>query len=137
MVVEYNDIFYRMIEAFIDLQMPKKLLVGEAEDDFDPELLEEYKNMRRENLDYFKASMILLDSNYFTDEAFLYFFPMILKHIFDNNGLLTPLVTRLKNLDESKLNDSQIQTVAEMVEALEIIDKNTKAEESEDLITIL
>lgn len=137
MVVEYNDIFYRMIEAFIDLQMPNNLLVDEAETEFDPDLLDEYKNMRREDLDYFKASMILLDSNYFTDEAFLYFFPMILKQIFDNDGLLKPLIARLEKLDKEELTYEQNEVVTDMVEALKIIEKNTANSNSEEIITFL
>jgi hypothetical protein len=126
-----------MIEAFIHLQLPEKLLVEDAEKDFDQDLLDEYKSMRREDLDYFKASMILLDAPYFTDEAFLYFFPMLLKQIFDNDGLLRPLINRLEKLDFDKLNPDQIDTIEDMLKTLKQIEENTSDKESNELITIL
>lgn len=126
-----------MIEAFIDVSLPDQILFADSNGDIDSDTIEEYKSIRREELDYFTASMILLDAKYFTDKAILYFFPMLLKQIIENDGLLEPLLDRLKTINHNQLSENQSEVLRDMVLALDMIVQKTKESGNNELITLL
>lgn len=133
MVIKYNDIFYRFIETFISYGRPQLILKDEAFANFNDDIIVEYKKIRREELDYFKASMILLDGQHFTDEAFIYFFPMLVKHILDHNGHIEAVIIRLKSIDFSNFNEVENDVLNKMIIALDEI-KNNYNDDANEII---
>ena len=87
MELNYKDIFYNFIEAFIYLPKPENPLKKELINSLNKKSIEFYQNLDRFSLDYETSSMIILDSKYFTDDAYLYYFPMTIKNIIENKQL--------------------------------------------------
>ena len=136
MIINYNDVFYKFIECFLHLDRPNKIIIENPNDIYNLELINQYKHITRDELDYTSATMILLDSNHFTDEAFIYFFPMLIKHILDQNGLLEAVINRLNIIDITQFSKNENEVILEMIKILEEIN-NQSNESSEEIILII
>lgn len=118
MELNYKDIFYNFIEAFIYLPKPENPLNKERINNLNKKSIELYQNLDRFSLDYETSSMIILDSKYFTDDAYLYYFPMTIKNIIENNGLIEAIINRLKIIDLSRYNENQQSLIIQMIDSL-------------------
>lgn len=133
MVINYKDTFYKFIETFIHLGRPQKIFKEDSK--YDEVIINQYKDLKRDDLDYIKASMILLDGKHFTDEAFIYFFPMLIKHILDQNGHIEAVIKRLKEIDMKNFNLNEIDIIYNMISNLEEIQRKTD-QDAEEIILI-
>ncbi len=136
MVIKYNDIFYKFIETFISYGRPDLILKDETFANFNDDIIAEYKKIRREELDYFKASMILLDGQHFTDDAFIYFFPMLVKHILDHNGHIDAVILRLRAIDMTKYSENEVEVINKMAEALDEMKQNYNDDSNEIILMV-
>ena len=136
MIIHYKNTFYKFIETFIHIKMPEKIFKNTSLSNFDDNIISQYKELRREDLDYLKASMILLDGKHFTDEAFLYYFPMLIKHILDQNGHIEAVTNRLNIIDLDNFKYEEQKVILDMIKNLKEIQRRSD-ENAEDIILIV
>lgn len=118
MELNYKDIFYNFIEAFIDIKKPENPLKKFASESLNEKSIKLYKDIDRLSLDYEKSSMIILDGKYFTDDAYLYFFPITVKNIIENNGLIEAIINRLKEIKLENYSDNRKELLIKMIDTL-------------------
>lgn len=118
MEINYKDTFYNFIEAFIYIAKPTNPLNELGVSTLDDKSKKLYNSLNRTTLDYETSSMIILEGKYFSDLAYLYYFPIIVKNIIENNGLIEAIILRLKQIDVSKFEELQQQNIATMIETL-------------------
>lgn len=136
MIIHYKNTFYKFIDTFINIKLPENIFKDTSSKNFDENIISQYKNIKREDLDYLKASMILLDGKHFTDEAFLYYFPMLIKHILDQNGHIEAVINRLNTIELDDFIYEEQKVILDMIKNLKEIQRRSD-ENAEDIILIV
>jgi len=136
MELNYKNIFYNFIEAFIDIKKPDNPLKKFSSEYLNDKSIVLYKNIDKAYLDYEISSMIILDSKYFTDDAFLYYFPIIVKNIIENNGFIDAIIIRMKDIKLNNYSDIQRELIIKMIDTLSEL-KIKMEENQEDFILII
>ncbi len=136
MIIHYKNTFYKFIDTFINIKLPENIFKDTSSKNFDENIISQYKNIKREDLDYLKASMILLDGKHFTDEAFLYYFPMLIKHILDQNGHIEAVINRLNTIELDNFIYEEQKVILDMIKNLKEIQRRSD-ENAEDIILIV
>jgi len=136
--VEFKNIFYRLIESIEEYNHISKdelFIEGTPQ-----EIISIFNSnkfaFKRDNLDYYTASMLLLDSKYLTDDAFLYYLPNIAKIIVEEIGLISALILRLKSIDYLQLPVKAHQPILEFSAFLKGVNLLT-AQEQKTILSLL
>lgn len=110
------------MQSFVFESIPEVIINQEISDEKLHKSLGVFIDLEIEEIDYYLANLILLESDYYSDEAILYFLPKFIELLIDNEGHIHSIYTRLEILNPSKLNLEQKKFINYLIDELKRIE---------------
>ncbi len=83
----------------------------------------DFGNLSKEDMTYEQSSMMICDHVLISDQALLYFLPVLARNTFSSGALFSMLISRLKLVKQENLSCPQKLTLKKLIEELELREK--------------